>query len=574
MTSSGGDEHRRGTPGSRAFPVMRASGLAMFALAFAALAAQSRDGTLNVEIRDGASRQVTPAMVCITSLEDQKWRTPPDGRVVPPFTRVPDFMEPKGWTPGDIGPVRLTVGDPRDNNTRSFLYGEKSGYPFWAEPATYFVSQPFSIRLPAGRWRLAVARGIEYLPVFEEFEIRPGDVRNRRIDLRRWEHMASRGWYSGDDHVHFPRTEPWHNEFLLTWAQAEEVYVSTTLQQRTIKTLTFPQGDPSGFRFQRGDYVLQAGQEDPSTAINELGHTLALNIREPFFDLSRFHLYDVMFDAVRAQGGLTGYAHIAWAPARYRRTDPRRYATWDSTLNVIQGRLDFFEIMQFRLLGVEDYYDFLNMGIKLTASAGSDMPWASSLGESRVYAYTGRPFSADAWFRAFKEGRTFVTNGPMLSLTVNGSGPGEETQVSRDATIRVRAEAWAPPVIGSPKTLEILSQGAVIHTASSSNPDRQRLEADLRLPARHSQWIAARVTTHRDGLAHTSPVYLVVDGERFRDRERLPQLVAKRLEILDYGEGRLADPKYTAVFGRGEVEALRDRIRLARQAYQALLASR
>ena len=574
MTNSGGTEYGRGTPGARAFFVMRASGLAMFALAFSALAAQSRDGTLNVEIRDGASRQVTPAMVCITSLEDHKWRTPPDGRVVRPYTRVPDFMEPKVWKPGDIGPVRLTIGDPRDNNTRSFLYGEKSGYPFWAEPATYFVSQPFSISLPAGRWRLAVARGIEYLPVFEEFEIRPGDVRNRRIDLRRWEHMAGRGWYSGDDHVHFPRTEPWHNEFLLTWAQAEEVYVSTTLQQRTIKTLTFPQGDPRGFRVQRGDYVLQAGQEDPSTAMNELGHTLALNIREPVFDLSRFHLYDVMFDAVRAQGGLTGYAHIAWAPAWYRRTDPRRYATWDSTLNVIQGRLDFFEILQFRLLGLEDYYDFLNMGIKLTASAGSDMPWASSLGESRVYAYTGRPFSADAWFRAFKEGRTFVTNGPMLSLTVNGSGPGEETQATRDATVRVRAEAWAPPVIGSPKTLEILSQGAVIHTASSSDPNRQRLEADLRLPARHSQWIAARVTTHRDGLAHTSPVYLLVNGEPFWDRERLPQLVAKRLEILDYGEGRLADPKYTAAFGRGEVEALRDRIRLARQAYQALLASR
>jgi hypothetical protein len=545
----------------------------MVAWGFSVLAGQTGEGTLNVEIRDGSSGRVTPAMVCITSLEDNKWRTPPDGRAAPPYTRVPDFMEPKAWKPGDIGPVRLTVGDPRDNNTRSFLYGERSGYPFWAEPAAYFVSQPLSIRLPAGRWRLAVARGIEHLPVFEEFRIDPGDVRTRRIDLRRWEHMAEKGWYAGDDHVHFPRTEPWHDEFLFTWAQAEEVYVSSTVQQRTLQRLTFPQGDPGRYRVQRGDYVLQSGQEDPSTQIQELGHTLALNIREAVYDLTRFHLYNLMFDRVRAQGGLTGYAHIAWAPEWYRRNSKTPHATWDSTLSVIEGKVDFFEVLQFRLLGLEDYYDFLNMGIRLTASAGSDMPWASTLGESRVYAYTGRPFTADGWFKAFKQGRTFVTNGPMLSLTANGAGPGEDVTVTGKGTVRIRARAWAPRIIGSPKTLEIVSQGQVIRSASSSNPSDRDLELDFELPVQQSRWIAARVTTHNDGLAHTSPVYAIVDGQRFWSREQVPALVRKRLDILDYGQQRLKDPKYTASFAPGEVDALGARIEDARRRYQELLAA-
>ena len=429
---------------SRATLVARATGLALLGLGFSSLASQTGEGTLHVDIRDAASGRVTPAMVCITSLRDNTWRTPPDGRVAPPYTRVPDFMEPKEWKPGDIGPVRLTVGDWRDNQTRSSIYGAKSGYPFWAEPAAYFVSQPFSIRLPAGRWRLAVARGLEYRPVFEEFTIGPGDVRTRKIDLRRWEHMAGKGWYSGDDHVHFPRTQPWHDEFLLTWAQAEEVYVASTVQQRTLQRLTFSQGEPERYRVQRGDYVLQSGQEDPSTGIQELGHTLALNIKKPVFDLSRFHLYDVMFDGVRAQGGLTGYAHIAWAPEWYRRNPGTPHATWDSTLNVIQGKVDFFEVLQFRMLGLDDYYDFLSMGIKVTASAGSDMPWASTLGESRVYVQTGRPFTADGWFKALKQGRTFVTNGPMLSLTANGAGPGEDVSVRANGTDpRARARLGA-----------------------------------------------------------------------------------------------------------------------------------
>jgi hypothetical protein len=559
---------------TRATLLARAAGLGVLGLAFSSLASQIGEGTLNVSIRDRESGRVTPAMVCITSLHDNKWRTPPDGRVAPPYTRVPDFMDPKEWKPGDIGPVRLTVGDWRDNQTRSFLYGEKSGYPFWAEPAAYFVSQPFSIALPAGRWRLAVARGIEYLPVFEEFTIKPGEVRNRTIDLRRWEHMAAKGWYSGDDHVHFPRTQAWHDEFLLTWAQAEEVYVSSTVQQRTLQSLTFPQGDPEGYRVQRGDFVLQSGQEDPSTAIQELGHTLALNIKKPVYDLSRFHLYDVMFDGVHAQGGLTGYAHIAWAPEWYRRNPRNPHATWDSTLNVIQGRLDFFEVLQFRLLGLDDYYDFLGMGIKLTASAGSDMPWASSLGESRVYVYTGRPFTADGWFRAFEQGRTFVTNGPMLSLTANGAGPGEEVNVRGNGTIRIRARAWAPPAIGSPKTLEVVSQGTVIRSANSSDPDDGDLRLEFDLPARQSRWIAAKVTTDNGGVAHTSPVYVLVDGAKFWDRDRLPALVKKRLEILDFGQGRLKDVKYTASFAPGEVEALGQRIEAARKRYEELLASR
>ena len=101
---------------------------------------------------------------------------------------------------------------------------------------------------------------------------------------------------------------------------------------------------------------------------------------------------------------MTGYAHIAWAPEWYRRTRPQLFPTWDSTLNVIAGRLDFFEIMQFRMLGLEDYYDFLSLGVRLTASAGSDVPWGGTIGEVRTYAYTGKTFSVDRWFESMRKG--------------------------------------------------------------------------------------------------------------------------------------------------------------------------
>ena len=530
-------------------------------------------GTLRVEIVDRSTGQVVPAMVCITSLTDHKWRVPPDGRQVPPFTTVQNFYEdPKSWTPGDIGPVRVTNGEYNDNETRSFVYNGKSSYPFWQEPAAYFVSKPFSILLPVGKWRIAAARGIEYSPVFQEFTVRPDENRHLKIILQRWVDMARQGWYSGDDHVHVRRCKPSTSEFLLTWARAEDVHVANILHQTVEGKRTFEQmGYGKDFRYQQGDYVLVSGQEDPSTEIHEQGHAIALNIQEPVLDTSRMHLYDFVFDRVHAQGGLVGYAHMAWALEYYRRTRPETYATWDATINVIRGKVDFLEILQFRNLGVEDFYDFLSLGQKLTASAGSDVPWGNTIGEVRMYVYTGRNFSADAWFSAMHSGHTFVTNGPMLILTVDRAIPGDEVKVSKNRKVRIHARAWAPVSIGAPQLLEVVAQGRVIRSATSHKPNQTELTLDFEIPAEASQWIAARVTSQNGGIAHTSPVYLIVDGKSFRAEHELPRLVEKRLKILDFIGGRLHDPEYTATYGKGEVDALAVELEDARRHYQNLL---
>ena len=534
-------------------------------------AAQSGDGLLRVEIRDRATGRQVPAMVCITSLADGKWRVPPDGSVVPGYTRVPDFYEGRPWKQGDIGPVRLTTGDYKDNQTRSSIYGTASAYPFWKEVAGYFVSRPFSIKLPAGRWRLAVERGIEYLPVFEEFEVRPGQQLVRTVRLKRWVDMARSGWYSGDDHVHYPRTKPEHDRFLMTWARAEDVHVLNIVQQRTLRALTFPQAFGSNRRYQEDDYALVSGQEDPSMQIDEQGHTLALNPTEPVSDISRFHLYDVMFDGARSRGGVTGYAHIAWAPEWYRRTRPQLFPTWDSTLNVIAGRVDFFEILQFRMLGLEDYYDFLSLGARLTASAGSDVPWGSTVGEVRTFAYTGRSFSVDRWFDALRKGNTFVTNGPMVSLSVDGAMPGEEVKVAPGATVRIAARAWAPKEIGSPRTLEIVALGRTLRKVESRSEEQTELKVEMTLRAEESQWIVVRVESRNGGLAHTSPVYVIAGGQPILDRTRARQLVEKRLAVLDHVEKLLRDSRYLSSYAPREAEAHRERVRQAREQYEALL---
>jgi len=509
------------------------------------LAGQSGEGTLSVEIRDKASGKVVPAMVCISSKADGSWRTPPDGRVSPPASTLRTFYEPPEWKSGDIGPVRPTRGGADRSDKRVWrvnVYEGATDYAFWQEPAVYFVSKPFSITLPAGQWRLAVEHGIEYLPVFEDFEIAPGETRNRKVVLARWVDMPKEGWYSGDDHVHHPRMKPEQSEMLLTWARAEDVHVANILRMGDIKQTYFEQAAyGKASRYQQGDYMLVTGQEDPRTAIPEQGHTIALNITAPVRDTSRYHLYDTMFDGAHEQGALAGYAHMAWAPPFHRGRGEGLYPTWDPNINVIREKVDFFEILQFRKLGLEDFYDFLNLGVKLSASAGSDLPWGDTIGDSRVFVYTGRHFSADNWFAALKKGHTFVSNGPMISLTADKAIPGDELNVPRNGSVKVHVRAWAPAAIGSPKKLELIAHGKAIQSAESSDPEKQELRIDYDLRAGESQWIAARVTSHNGALAHTSPIYILVDNRNFRDNAGLNDLVAKRLKALDYIAEKLKD---------------------------------
>jgi hypothetical protein len=480
------------------------------------------EATLHVEIMDGSTGRIIPAMVCVTNLADGTWRAPANAPGGPKYTTARDFYFPLAWKPGDPGYVRLTNGEFNDNDVRSNIYKGISAYPFWREPAAYFVSKPFSMRLPVGKWRLAVERGLEYLPVSEEFQAKAGETNHRKIVLRRWVDMPARGWYSGDDHVHFPRTSPNNDEFLLTWARAEDVHMLNILRMGDIKQTYFEQTayGKASHRLD-GEYAMASGQEDPRDV---LGHAIALDIPSPVRDVPQYLLYDATFDKVHEHGGITGYAHLAWSHPL------------DANVNVPRGKVDFAEILQFRRLGTDDYYDFLNLGFRLIASAGSDLPWGNTIGEARVYAYTGPKFSPELWYAAFRRGHTFVTNGPMLSLQAGNAIPGDEVKLHASDKLEIRVRAWAPAEIGLPQRLELVAGGQVIHAVESHDQSQRELRVDFRFSAEKSTWIAARVETQNGGYAHTSPIYIVVD-----EAPLVPtvELVQRRKALLDQIAPRL-----------------------------------
>lgn len=458
-------------------------------------------GRFKVEILSDDTGQPTPAMVQLQWLFDGSTRPP--GRHVD-FTSQFDSQ----------------------SRTRERIEGSRFiSYP-GMEPGHFWIcSGPFDMSLPPGDWKITILRGLEHLAVVDTVSIKAGITTRKSYQPKRWVHMADRGWYSGDDHVHAQIQSDADAERLLVWAQAEDTHVLNILEMGDHERTFFQQrafGKPSRIRIK--DTILVPGQEDPRIA--HLGHTIALNIGERVRNTSHYYLHDWVYDTVKEHGGLYGYAHINRGLFNIER---------DLSLNVPKGKVDFVEILQFHHLGTELYYHFLNLGEKMNASAGSDVPWGGTVGEVRVYANLGQSaFSADAWFKALEEGKTFVTNGPMLEFSVNDSFPGDQINVDQDTKrLRIKARAWGHADRLVPVRLEVVRLGEVIQTAKQTEAVSDELILDFEIEAGPGCWLAARVYADNGSVAHTTPVYVKRPSLRFWKHAEVPALVERSLKSLD-----------------------------------------
>jgi hypothetical protein len=473
---------------------------------------------ISIRLLSEKTSQPIPAMVKLAWKVDGQDRRPSNA-----IDFAPQF-DGLGWP----GPARLAT-----------LPGRLKGHSWWCIPG------PFEMAVPAGDWEIIIRHGLEYVPIFQEFTTKPGQRLELTCKLRQWADMPRLGWYSGDDHVHSRMISDDDARRLMIWARAEDVHVANVLKMSDVYRTWFQQrGFGPSFRVTEGDYALVPGQECPRTHSDGFGHTISLNTTQYVRDVDRYWLYDWLADEVHRQGGLFGFAHAYLTHPYIRR---------GSSLIEPRPRVDFAEILQAAQMGTDFYYDWLNLGYKMSVSAGTDVPWQGTIGEVRVYAYTGKqPFSADAWFEAVKRGRTFVTNGPMLDLHVDEAMPGDEITAEQPRSLRVRCRAWGDREFMVPSRLEIVRHGEVIKTVESTDPAREELSVDFELNPGDGFWLAARATGSDGSLAHTTPVYVVRKTLRFWKIEAVDNLVAQRMANLDDVEQLIASARQAVERGKAD----------------------
>ena len=395
-----------------------------------------------------------------------------------------------------------------------------------ANRQAFYSDGTYAAQLPVGPYELVVTRGPEYRAYHGRFEVRREETTGVTVTPERYDNLPARGWYSGDSHVHLPRE---HVDDLAVWGQmaAEDIHVANLLEMGNIAGTYFrqPAWGKDGL-FERDGYALVSGQEDPRTG--HRGHTIHWNVaQQQHVDASAFYQYHQVFEQTRSQGAITGYAHFGSL------FNGRR----GLALDVPFGLVDFIEVLQGGRLTTDIWYGFLNLGYRVLPAAGADYPYFGPTlpGVERTFVNVDGAFSAESWFESFRRGRTYVTNGPFLELTVNGRGMGEQLRVERGSALTIYAEARLNPDIEALTRLEVVMLGDVIAREAAAGHDR--VELTRHLTAERSMWIAVRAYGEHEEpwyttVAHSAPIYVIVDDEPTWKAEAVRALVEEQLAHL------------------------------------------
>jgi hypothetical protein len=373
-----------------------------------------------------------------------------------------------------------------------------------------------------------VFRGIEYPVVEHEIEIAAGEERPLTVELRRWIDLSRAGWWSADDHIHITRRTPEDGRRIAAWMQAEDLHVANLLQMGTVDQFgVTPQHDfGAAGEYRLGETLLLAGQEHPRTHF--LGHTITLGA-DAAIDLRESYIaYDTFWRAAERARGLPGYAHFGMGPARD-----------GLTLDAPRGLVFFLEVLQFELPYYETWYDLLNLGLRLTPTAGTDFPcgaW-SVPGRERFYTRLDAKPTRESWREAVRAGRTFVTNGPLVELRIGAAQIGDELELDAPARIELAGTVRYDPTRDDVKLVELLRNGVPIPA-----PVERIGAGELRLLAAddvsESAWYALRVSGDKVGeapLQSAPPDWLVDAGDRYMNfREQM-----ERSEAYYAGRGRV-----------------------------------
>ncbi len=375
--------------------------------------------------------------------------------------------------------------------------------------------------LPRGDLIVDVARGFEYEPLHQRLTIEPGQ---RRLELRlkRWTSMNEQRWFSGDTHVHFLSTQGSLRE-----AQSEDLNVVNLLQSQWGSLFTNTEdfsGAPAVSRDKRT--IVWTNQENRQ---HILGHLILLGLKEPVYPWcsdgpSEAELGGTMettlsywADACHAQSGTIVIPHFPSPNGE------------PATL-VATGRADAVEMIRCDAYNHGEYYRYLNAGYRLPLVGGTDkMSSAVAVGQYRTYVRipADEEFSYDSWCRNLRLGRTFLSGGPLLELSVDGAAIGDTVSLpAGGGSVEVSAVARSILPI---HTLQLVLNGQVIAQADEPNGGRS-LTLRERVRIDQDSWLCARVggpnyqpLSHHDvwlrGIfAHTSPVYIAC-GEEWQQRD-------------------------------------------------------
>jgi len=133
----------------------------------------------------------------------------------------------------------------------------------------------------------------------------------------------------------------------------------------------------------------------------------------------------------------------------------------------------------------------------------------------------------------------------MLTLTVDEALPGTTLERRAGDTLSIAVQAWGHATDVPLQDVELVVHGEVVRTVTPTDAgqssDRLQLTHQLPLGA-HGVWIAARARGGPTQAAHTTPVYVRVNGSGFENPATARHYLDLSEAYLQEIEAELANP--------------------------------
>jgi hypothetical protein len=397
-------------------------------------------------------------------------------------------------------------------------------FPFWND---HFVCRgQVALDLPPGLYTVEIERGPEYSLFTDSCTLAAGRPKELRVELKRLVDMPAKGWWPGDTHVHrrledielLMRAEELHIAPVITWWNKRNLWAKAPLPDEPLVRF-------DGNRF----YHKMAGEDE-----REGGALLYFHLKRPLAitEATREFPSPLKFaqDARKHKG--------VWIEAE-------KPFWWDVPVWVAAGQVDSIGIANNHMCRdkmseteawgkprvverypaprgngywTQDiYYRLLNCGLRIPPTAGSAsgvLP--NPVGYNRVYVHTGKELTWEKWWNGLREGRSFVTNGPMLLVRANGKMPGQVFTAAPRETVKLDLE-------GELKTrdtirfVEIIRDGEVEKRVSVAEFARTGSLGTLTFTT--SGWFLVRAVAENPRtfrFASTAPFYVEVGDAKRR----------------------------------------------------------
>lgn len=403
------------------------------------------------------------------------------------------------------GKVRALSGEPLPARILIRQPQTKASVVLYTTPQGYFQAS-----VPEGPLEVLATHGPEW--TIAERTAQGGE--HIELILQRLVDMPARGYYGADLHLHSTQSDGQQSPAEVAFAcQAEGLHIAALTDHDTI-------AHQEAWLAQQTPYFLPLRGQEVTT---KLGHILSLNCAQ-FISPALEKALDFigLFAAIHQHGGLAIVAHPCALPMGYQAPEIRDYDAWEILNGSLPPYGPPFDFLQARkawhnqlsqghrlpVVGNSDNHDIfsslarrllqnpeeaqkadkhLALLMRMTNVEKTLLPWAWKglhPGFYRTYLQLSE-LTPQAVQEAVKQGRGFVTNGPLMLATLAGQPPGSEIALQGRDSLPLQIELWANRPL---ERLLVLVNG---QQAISVQSNAARLE--MSVPARPGDWIVAEL---------------------------------------------------------------------------------